>query len=429
MAARPRRKSEAARRANATIRARTMIIMVLLGVVSFMALFVKLFKLQIVEAEELQERATAQQTRSMVISPARGTIYDRNHREIAMSATAETLMLAPREVLDYVKTQEEQEEQRAKKAAEKKKEYTKKPIRDEEYVIRGLARILEVEEDTIRKRMSKVNSMYEILAKKLEKSKSDELRRFINGEIDDQGQEITELNTSGKRVMKENNKWDPIRLRGIYLQPDTKRYYTAQGANVVGVVDGENQGAFGLEAKYDGLLKGSTGYTISAKDNFNNTILYQYEQYHDAENGADLVLTLDSNVQAILEKGIQNMVKKFDAKKGGTGIVLDVRSGAIVAMASNPSFDPNHYGTIQDEKLRAELDRKLAKIEQNRASYEDEEAYKAARAEAMSEALNTQWRNRCIADTYEPGSTFKPITLAAALEIKVNRKPIRKEET
>lgn len=416
MAMNPRRKSEAARRANQTIRNRTMVIMLLLGICTFCALFVKLFNLQVVQAEELQEKATAQQTRSTVLSPSRGTIFDRNHREMAMSATAETLQLAPREVANFVKEQKKTQEERAQRAAEKKEDYIPKPVRDEEFIIRGLSRILEVEEDVVRKRMSKVNSMYEILAKKMEKSKADELRRFINGEIDDQGNEITIVNQKGKRVMKENPKWSPIRLQGIYLLPDTKRYYTAQAPNVVGVVDGENRGAFGLEAKYDEALQGTSGFTINARDNLGQTILYQYEQYQGAENGNDLVLTIDSNVQSILQKGVDTMVKKFDAKHGGTGIIMNVNTGAIVAMASNPSFDPNHYGTIQDEKLKAALQANLAKVEQKRSTYETEEDYKAALAKAQEDALNMQWRNRCIADTYEPGSTFKPITLAAALE-------------
>ena len=418
MATNPRRKSEAARRANQIIRSRTTLIMVLLGVITFVLLFFKLVDLQINQRDELQKMALAQQTRSTVISPSRGTIYDRNHYALAVSATAETLILAPKEVLDYVEVQEEKQEEAAEKAAEDGKEYVKKPIRDADYVVRGLSRILGIEEAELQKRMDKVDSQYEVIAKKIEREVADEVRRFINGEIDDKGEEITELNTSGKPVMKVNNKWSPIRLQGIYLQPDAKRYYPygSQAANVIGFVDGENNGAYGLESKYDDLMSGASGFTITARDNYGQPLLHQFEKYQDAENGSNLVLTIDNNVQSALEKGMAHMVKKFDAKNGATGIVMDVNSGAIVGMASYPTFDANSYGKIYDEKLKAKLDAELARIDAKRSSYATEEDYEAARSKAMSDALGTQWRNKCINDTYEPGSTFKPITLAAALE-------------
>ncbi|MEI3306467.1 MAG: hypothetical protein V8R40_10965 [Dysosmobacter sp.] len=116
-------------------------------------------------------------------------------------------------------------------------------------------------------------------------------------------------------------------------------------------------------------------------------MLYQYEQYDDAENGNSLVLTLDRGVQAALEKGLSSMITKFDAAKGGTGIIMDVKTGAILAMASYPTHDPNSYGTLYDEKLQSQLDSQLAELAQNRADYETEEDYQAAVSAAKSSVL------------------------------------------
>ena len=175
-------------------------------------------------------------------------------------------------------------------------------------------------------------------------------------------------------------------------------------------------GSVGLEAKYDDTLTGTAGYTISARNAAGTELMYNYEQIFDAENGHSLVLTLDANVQMSLENGLESMLKKYGAKNGGTGIVMDVNSGAIVAMASYPNYDLNDYGTIFDDALKTKLDTELAKIDAKRSTYESEEAYAEARSAAINSAVQSQWRNKCIDSTYEPGSTYKPITLAAALE-------------
>ena len=404
MATNPRRKSDAARRANQVIRSRTMLVMLLLGICTFVVLFWKLYDLQINQHEKLQEQAVAQQTRKTVVTASRGTIYDRNHNVLAISATAETVFVSPQEIGEYVKTQQSKNEAAAKKAAEKGQSYVAPEIRDGAYIARGLSRILGVDEGTIQKKMERTWSQYEIVKLRAEKDTADEVRRFINGQIDDNGSEVPE----DQRV----------KLRGVYMEPDSKRYYPygSLAANVVGFVNGENVGGVGLEAKYESVLEGTSGLTVTAKNARNTDLLYQYEQYYDAENGNDLVLTLDTNVQHSLEKNIESMVKKFDAKNGATGIVMDVNSGAIVGMASYPNYDLNNYGTITDEKLRSQLDAKLAELAKNRGSYASEEDYQAAVSKATSDAVQTQWRNKCIDSTYEPGSTFKPLTLAAALE-------------
>jgi len=398
------RKSEAARRANQVIRSRTLLMMVLLGIVTFLLLFWKLYDLQINQHDELQEKAVAQQTRSTVVTASRGTIYDRNGLPLAISATAETVCVSPKDIVEFVEEQEEKQEAAAAKAKEKGESYIPGQVRDEAYIARGLERLLGVDQETILKKMERTFSQYEMVKKKVDQEIANDVRRFINGEIDDEGNEVPE----GQRV----------KLRGVWMQPDAKRYYPygSLAANVIGFVDGDNQGGVGLEAKYNSVLSGTAGLTVTAKNAAGSDLLYQYEQYYDAENGKNLVLTLDSNIQYYLEKGIESMADKFDAANGATGIVMDVNTGAILAMASYPNYDLNDYGTVYDEKLQAKLDSTLAELEQNKGSYATEEDYQAAVSKATSNILNTQWRNKCIDSTYEPGSTFKPLTLAAALE-------------
>ena len=403
MANLPRRKTDAARRANQIIRTRTVLVMALLGVVTFGALFLKLFDLQIRQHDELQEKAVAQQTRSTVITASRGTIYDRNGHPLAVSATAENVFVDPKGLQQYLEEQAER---------------GNTEVRDAEYIARGLSRILEVDEETILEKMEKTSSAYEIVKKRVDQEVADEVRKFINGEIDDEGNQLTTVNDDGETVLISDPDKSPVRVHGVYMEPDSKRYYPngTLAANVLGFVNNDNVGGVGLEAKYDSVLQGTAGLTITARDNNGNDMLYQYEQYYDAENGNSLVLTLDRGVQAALEKGLSSMITKFDAAKGGTGIIMDVNSGAILAMASYPTYDPNSYGTLYDEKLQSQLDSQLAELAQNRADYETEEDYQAAVSAAKSSVLSSQWRNKCIDSTYEPGSTFKPITLATALE-------------
>ncbi len=404
MAMHPRRKSDAARRANQIVRSRTVLVMLLLGIVTFAALFWRLYDLQIRQHAELQEKAISQQTRSAVVSASRGTIYDRNLNTLAISATAETVLVSPLDIEKSVESQKEEQAKAAQKAADKGQDYTPPVLRDQSYIARGLSRILGLEQGAIEERMEKTNSQYEILKKKTDQTISDEVRRFINGEIDPEGNEVPEKQR--------------VKLRGVWLQPDSKRYYlySSLASGVIGFVNGDGIGSVGLEVKYDDTLTGTAGYTISARNASGSELLYNYEQYYDAENGHSLVLTLDANVQLSLENGLENMLKKYDAKNGGTGIVMDVNTGAIIAMASYPNYDLNDYSTIFDAALQKKLDADLEKIDANRSTYESEKAYADARAKAINSAMQSQWRNKCIDSTYEPGSTFKPITLAAALE-------------
>ena len=418
MASNSHRKSDAARRANQVIRRRTVLMMALLGVFTFVLLLWKLYDIQIRQHDELQEKAVDQQTRSTVVTASRGTIYDRNHHTLAISATAEQICMSPKDIAAFVQKQKDDQETAAKKAAEKGEVYTPTPIRDQTYIARGLARILELDEEWILEKMEQTNYEYVVLRKKAEQEMADEVRRFVNGEIDDEGNQLTFVNDEGKTRLISDPTKGPTKLSGIFMEPDSKRYYpySTLAASVLGFVNSDNTGAVGLEAKYNDVLEGTAGMTITAKNNSGQPLLYQYEQYFDAENGNDLVLTLDVDVQYYLEKGIESMLKKFDAAKGGTGIVMDVNSGAILGMASYPTYDLNEPGTVYDEKLQTALDAAISAVETKKSTYESDEAYQEALSKAKSDVIQTQWRNKCIDSTYEPGSTFKPITLATALE-------------
>ena len=404
MASNPRRKSDAARRANQVIRSRTVLVMLLLGIVTFAVLFWKLYDIQIRQHSVLQEKAIEQQTRSAVVNASRGTVYDRNLNTLAISATAEDVNISPMRIAEFVESQKEKQEKAAKKAADKGETYTAPILRDQAYIAKGLSRILGVEQETLENRMTKTNYDYWNIKKRADQTVSDEVRRFINGEIDPDGNEVPES--------------DRVKLQGVWLQPSSKRYYLygSLASGVLGFVNSDGVGSVGLEAKYDDTLTGTAGYTISARNAAGTELMYNYEQIFDAENGHSLVLTLDANVQMSLENGLESMLKKYGAKNGGTGIVMDVNSGAIVAMASYPNYDLNDYGTIFDDALKTKLDTELAKIDAKRSTYESEEAYAEARSAAINSAVQSQWRNKCIDSTYEPGSTYKPITLAAALE-------------
>lgn len=419
MTDRPRRKSDAARRANQVIRGRTMLIMLLLGVASFTVLFWKLYDLQINRHDELKAEAVGQQTDSMVISASRGTIYDKNGEIMAISYSTETVFVDPKAIESWVEKQEQAIEEAAEAAAENGKSYTPPEILDQAYIARGLSRILDVEEETILEQLGRTNRQNEVIKKKVDQDVADEVRRFINGEIDDEGNQLTMVNEDGNTVLISNPSRRPTSLQGIHLTPDTKRLYPfgSLAGNVIGFVNANNMGAYGLEASYDDVLSGSTGLTITPTNVNGTPLLFSGgEQMFDAENGSSLVLTLDTNVQYALEKGLESMLDKYDAANGGTGIVMDVNTGGIVAMASYPNYDPGDFSTIYTEGLQAELDAALAEIQQNRSTYETEEAYNQALANARATIQFKQWRNKCYQDTYEPGSTFKPITLATALE-------------
>ena len=139
--------------------------------------------------------------------------------------------------------------------------------------------------------------------------------------------------------------------------------------------------------------------------------MFQYEQYYDAEDGNDLQTTIDSTIQYYLERGLEDMISKYGAKNGAAGVVMDPKSGAILAIASNPSYDTNDPRAIYSELLQAEL----AKVDEENPPLPGEDHSEAYWTE-LGNLQNKQWRSKAVSDTYEPGSTFKILTLSMALE-------------
>ena len=347
MAQPQKRRPESARRANRIIQTRTLLLLGVFGVLTFVLLFAKLYHWQITEHDELQSVAVRQQTLRTTVEASRGTIYDRNGTILAMSASAEDIFLSPKEIIEN--------------------------DQDQNLIANGLAEILNLDAADILKKMEKTNSQYEILKKKADDELADKVREFINKN----------------------------ELRGVFLRPTSKRSYPkgTLASQVIGFAN-DNGGSMGLEATYNDVLTGENGMVVTARDRDGRSVLYQYDQYFDAENGCDLHATLDTTIQYYLEKGVQELEARFGTGKGATGIVMDVNTGAVLAMASLPTYDLNAPGKVYNDFLTSGMTEE--QIEEN-----------------MKDLLNKQWRSKAINDTYEPGSTFKTLTLAMALEENV----------
>ena len=345
------RKNENVRRANRIIQTRSFVLMILMGVVMFVLLFFRLFDLQITRHEELQGKAVNQQTRRTVVTANRGTIYDAGGNILAISSSAETIILSPLEIDNAVND-------------------TENPVSwTKESLAAGLAEILGKDASAIRKRMDNVKSQYEVIQLRADEDTAAKVRSYV----------------------------DENKIAGVHLVADTKRYYPygSLAAQVIGFVGDENTGLYGLEAYYEKELEGQSGLVISSKDQAENDMLYTYEQYFAAKNGSDLTLTLDTTIQYYLEKGIESMVDKFSAANGASGIVMDAKTGGVLAMASYPNYDLNDFLTVSDQTLQERIERGESTV---------------------ADMQLLQWRNKALNDTYEPGSTFKILTLSAALE-------------
>ena len=345
------RKNESIRRANRVIQSRTFVLMLIMGILMFVLLFFRLYDLQITRHEELQGKAVSQQTRRTVVTASRGTIYDASGNILAISASAETIILSPLEIDQAVNS----------KAT---------PVSwTKDSLAAGLADILGKDAASIRKRMENTESQYEVIQLRAEEDVAAKVRAYVD----------------------END------IVGVHLVADSKRYYPygSLAAQVIGFVGTENTGLYGLEAYYEEELEGQSGLVISAKDKAENDMLYTYEQYFAAKDGGDLTLTLDATIQYYLEKGMESMLDKFSAANGAAGVVLNAKTGGIMAMASYPNYDLNDFSTVQDKTLLERIERKES---------------------TLADMQLLQWRNKALNDTYEPGSTFKILTLAAALE-------------
>jgi len=335
------------RKANRSTMRRLMLVAVVLGILCFVVVVLRLFQLQVLNYEFYQEKAISQQTRDKVLYPVRGTIYDTNMKPLAISASTEMV------TLEAVK------------------------IDDEEQgllIAQTLSQLLELEyEDVLAKVEQKAS--YAVIKRGVEKDVADQVRAFVS----------------------END------IDSIYMVADSTRYYPYGNflSHVLGFVGQDEQGLAGLEIQYDDVLTGTPGRVITATNARGEEMPFQYEMYYDAEDGNSLVLTIDEVLQHYLEKNLAIALKDNKVQNGVAGVVMDVNTGGILAMATLPDFDPNDPFTLTDTELAAQIS----------AIADDDQ-----RKTELTKARNAQWRNKTVSDVYHPGSTFKIITASVALE-------------
>ena len=328
---------------------RALVLLTVCGIAAFSVLVVRLYNIQITNHEKYETAAIEQQVRQTVVTASRGTIYDRNMKILAMSASVDTIYISPAEIKMYDE--------------------------DQVLIAQHLSEILGVDYGKILEMTGDTKSWYKTVKSKVEEDVAARVREF-------------------------KNEYD---LKGVKIESDTKRYYPygSLACHVIGFVGFENSGLSGIEASLDSVLTGVSGRIVRAKNSYGTDMLYtKYEDYYDSEDGNDVVLTIDSTIQYYVEKHLQQAVEDYEVKNGAAAIAMNPKTGEILAMASLGNFDLNEYQDVSDEVK--------ALIEQT----PDEQQ----RNDILTQAQQLQWRNKAVSDTYEPGSTFKIITLATALE-------------
>jgi stage V sporulation protein D (sporulation-specific penicillin-binding protein) len=327
---------------NLYIKKRLLTIMIVFTIL-IIALVLRLGWIQIVNGDWYQKMAFEQQTRGRDISPKRGTIFDRNGKVLAISASVEKVSLNPKQFRESVK--------------------------DLEKSTQELADLLGMKTENVLNKIQKKSS-YEVII------------RRINNEVGDK-----------VRQWGINNK-----INGLYVDEDSQRFYPNKNlaSHVLGFTGTDNQGLDGIEAVMDKYLKGVPGRILSGKDAKNNEIPFTNEEHIDAQDGANLVLTIDETIQYFVEKELEKAVTENKVLNGATAIVMDPRNGEILALDSKPDFDPNSPFAMP----------KGFELTQWNAMTTDEKKV----------VYSKVWRNKAVSDTYEPGSTFKAITSAAGLE-------------
>ena len=309
----------------------------------FIAMLGRIIYLQLIEGESLKQMAYDQQTLDRKINPKRGTLYDATGENIlAISATVETITVNPMNI------QKEKKEILAQKFVE----------------------LFNVDYDNTMKKLNKRSSI-ETIVKKENKDKKDILRNWL---------EENEIKT------------------GVNIDEDTKRYYpqNALASHVIGFCGSDNQGIDGIEAKYDDILKGTKGRILKLTDARGGEIEGEAEKYDKAINGKDLVLSIDMSIQSIVEKYLKQACIDNVCTDGGNIVIMNPKTGDVLAMATYPNYNLNQPYEINKEELK-------------------ENWSNMAQAD-RTKALQQMWRNKAIQDAYEPGSTFKLITASAALE-------------
>ena len=320
----------------------------------FVILIGRLGWLQIVQGAELKEKMQRQLTANKTISPKRGTIYDSTGKALAISAQVDTVSIDPTKIV--VENEDEDVEEIMTKQLKEK-------------VAKAFSDIFDLDYEETLEKVSKDTTNVTI-AKKVENDKIEELKKW----------------------MEENEIYS-----GINIDEDTKRYYPYDNlaSNLIGFCGTDNQGLWGLELKWNDLLTGTPGKITSAQDAVQDLIPYDNETYIAPQNGNDITLTIDANIQQVAEKYLEQACKENDCKEGGNVIIMNPNNGDILAMATYPDYNLNDPYTVES----------ISKKEWNKLSSEEQ-----------SSKLYQIWNNRAITSTYEPGSVFKIITAAAGLE-------------
>ncbi len=343
---------------------RIRIVAVLLGVMAFIPIVAQLLRLMVTDYAYYAKLALRNQTRTTSVTADRGIIYDRNMNILAASKSVENVYLDPHEL--------------------------KQSKADIPAISQTLGEILQLDSDWITEQAKDTRMRYKQIAARVDTETADKIRAYINKN----------------------------RISGIHLEPSSQRYYPYEtlASQVIGFTNASNTGSEGIEAAYNSYLSGTAGSVVTTKGNNEMDMPFSYENYIAAKPGNHVVLTLDVTVQACLEKQMQQAIDRYAVQNGAFGMVMDVKTGEILAMATLGSYDPNNYLEVQDTKTLTALENLKAKMEllpiNSQAYTEAQKAYK----DALYAAQLKQWRNRCISDGYEPGSTFKVMTMAAALD-------------
>ena len=331
------------------LRTRARLVAGLFCAVCFLGLAVRLFYLQLVGSGWYSERALGQQLQDTVVPADRGKIYSADGTLLAANSSCWTLRASPREM----------PEDKLKLAA------------------RGLAQILELDEADLLEKFQQRSSNDCLLRYRVDRTMADAVRDFCE-----------ENQITGIRINQDSKRWYP---EGEFL------------ASVLGFTNVDNAGVSGLELEYDDVLTGENGVVLTAVNAWGYTLEQSYATEQYPVEGNSLVLTIDANIQRYLENALNYAVQEHNVAARAVGIVMDVNTGAVLAMSTTPAYDHNQPRVIYDEATRAAVD-----------ALSGEE-----RAAALQLAQQTQWRNKAVSDLYEPGSVFKLITCAAGLDAGV----------
>ena len=379
-------------RSKRTIFRRTVFLMVVCGVALFVPLLLRLWNVAVVDHDYYQQLAAGQQTLDLSVSASRGNIYDRNGNTLAMSATVYTLVLSPRDLVQSVDEKDYQDEDGTLDEAA----YNAAVAAKQDQIAQDLMALVPgLDEERVDAQVHATQYAYREIKTNIEEAEAEQIRAYI-----------VENKTS----------------HYLYLISGTKRYYpyASLAAQALGFVNAEG-GAYGIEAVYDDVLEGTAGRVVTTKTGSGTQMYNSYSEFIDAVDGYDLTLTIDATIQSYLEKTLEEGIRDYDVREGAFAIAMDPNTGAILGIASSPDFDPNNYSLIADDLLNQEMEANTAQIYEqlkanNTEGLSDAELLSQAESQAYAGAVNAQWRSKAINDRYEPGSTFKALVLAAALE-------------